>query len=139
AVVYADSLEPGLDSELVIYAPDADPAEAGARVSALLAEHSLDDRGLDMVLLAVPAAEGDHAVAGSAQALLTERPAPPAFAALPSIGAAELRGRVAAPSAPALSRDRVVDHIGRPTGDADPQPWAGDRAARAVGQAPPGA
>ena len=40
AVVYADSLEPGLDSELVIYAPDADPAEAGARVSALLAEHS---------------------------------------------------------------------------------------------------
>src|SRR5439155_22985052 len=60
---YADSLAPGHDSELVIYAPDADPAEAGARVSALLAEHSIDDRGLDMVLLAVPAAEGDALVA----------------------------------------------------------------------------
>src|SRR5207244_9482623 len=47
ALVYADSLAPGRESELVIYAPDADPAEAGQRVSALLAEHSLDDRGLD--------------------------------------------------------------------------------------------
>src|SRR5439155_25301814 len=83
---YADSLAPGRDSELVIYAPDADPAEAGAKVSALLAEHSVDDRGLDMTLLAVPAAEGHAAVARSAQALLTERPAPPAFAALPTVG-----------------------------------------------------
>ena len=41
-----------------------------------------------VTLLAVPAVEGDHVLAGCAQALLTERPAPPAFAALPTVGPA---------------------------------------------------
>jgi GT2 family glycosyltransferase len=69
---------------LVAYAPDADPAELAPRLEAVLAGGA----ELEVVLLAVPReAATEERLAASADALLSDAPAAPAFASLPRIEA----------------------------------------------------
>lgn len=75
------------DVTLVVLARDADAGEAERTFAPLAAAAGLDaDGSPDVVVLAVPGdADTAATIAGSVQLVVTDRPAPPGFSALPAV------------------------------------------------------
>jgi 2-polyprenyl-3-methyl-5-hydroxy-6-metoxy-1,4-benzoquinol methylase len=87
---YAAQFGAGDAATLVLYAPGADEAAAGAIAEAAIAAAGLGEDAPDMMLLTAPATDGSEAaIAAAASALLTERRGGGAFALLPRCGAAD--------------------------------------------------
>jgi hypothetical protein len=86
---YAAQFRAGDAATLVLYAPGADEASAGASAEAAIAAAGLGEDAPDMMLLTAPAtADSEVAIAATASALLSERRGGGTFSLLPRCGAA---------------------------------------------------
>ncbi len=84
---YARHFRAGDAATLVLYAPGADDAEAGALAEAAIAAAGIGEEGPDMMLLTANATpESEAAIAGTSTALLSERRGGGPFALLPRCG-----------------------------------------------------
>jgi hypothetical protein len=90
---YAQRFAAHDSATLVIYAPDAEPEATGEAIIRALEVADLTGPTPDLMLLAVPSGEdAEAAIMQQALALLSDRPAPAAFAELPRFAAAEADG-----------------------------------------------
>jgi hypothetical protein len=87
---YAAQFGAGDAATLVLYAPGADEAAAGASAEAAIAAAGLGEDAPDMMLLTAPATgDSEVAIAATASALLSERRGGGPFSLLPRCGAAD--------------------------------------------------
>jgi hypothetical protein len=90
-VRYVESFGGEDDVTLLVYAPGRGESEVLEQVAPLVEASGLDARGTDVIVKAVPASDENAAlVAETADALLSDAVAPPAFSRLPRFDADEL-------------------------------------------------